>query len=85
MLYKKPHFFIYNNSTSNYNKNFLFRFANLISVTPVNIEKYNKDEIFLKKKKINLFKYNKYVKDYLSDLSDNKPNYKVILDLIKKH
>jgi len=85
MLYKKPHFFIYNNSTLKNNKNFLFRFANLISSTAVNIEKYNKDEIFLKKKKINLFKYNKYVKDYLSDVSDNKPNYKVILDLIKKH
>lgn len=52
MLYKKPHFFIYNNSTLNDNKNFLSRFANLISSTAVNIEKYNKDEIFLKKKKL---------------------------------
>jgi len=85
MLYKKPHFFTYTNSTSNNNKNFLFRFANLISSTAVNIEKYNKDEIFFKNKKINLFKYNKYIKDYISDVSDNKPNYKVMLDLIKKH
>jgi len=85
ILYKKHHFFIYTNSSSNNNKISLHKFSNLISSTVVNIESYNKDKIFIKKKKTNFFKNNKFAREHMCDLSDKKSNHQIILDLIKRY
>jgi len=91
LLHKKPHFFIYFNNFIDplgvvlMEKLYLHKLNKLISSTSINVENYNKNEVILKKKKINLVKYNKYIKTYISDLNITEPNYKIILDIIKKN
>jgi len=91
LLYKKPHFLIYFNNFIDpfgavlIDKQYLLRFNKLISSSAINVENYNKNEVILKKKKINLVKYNKYINNYISDINVKKPNFKIILDIIKKN
>jgi biotin operon repressor len=64
------------------NDNFL---NSLIGGKIINTENYKKNEIFVKTDSINLNKYNKFIKNYISQRNDNKTNYQIILDLVKRY
>lgn len=83
LLNKKPIFFIYTQSEL---KNKVFEYKKflhgLIGGKLININQYDKTNLLFSNNKINLNKYNNFIKNYISNRSDVKPNYKIIRDMI---
>ena len=85
-IYKKPIFFIYTNETKNnpgvfkYN-NFL---GKLVDGKLINMNEHSKSDLKNFKLKNLKIKYNYYIKNYLTSRSDNKANYEIITNLIKR-
>lgn len=85
VLHKKPILFIYDNTFNNTSRLQLNFLNSLIGGKIINTENYKKNEIFIKTDNINLNKYNKFIKHYISQRNDNKTNYQIILDLVKQY
>ena len=83
LLNKKPIFFIHTQSEV-INKSFEYKkfLHELLGGKLINIDKYYNSELFFLNNKIDSNKYNNFIKNYISNRSDSKPNYKIINDLI---
>jgi hypothetical protein len=86
LLNKKPIFFIYMQSEfvdkSFEYKKFLHKLA---GGKLININQYDKNDLLVLNNKINLSKYNTFIKNYISNRTDSKPNYQIIRDLVINH
>jgi hypothetical protein len=85
LLNKKPIFFIH---TITEVKDKFYEYIKLLhrflDGKLININQYNKYDLLLSNNKINFYKYNNFVKNYISNRSDAKPNYQIINDLINR-
>jgi hypothetical protein len=86
LLFKKPIFFIYTETQRKKNPGevkygeFLHR---LVGGKLINIDRYSEKNLS-KIDPINVNKYKEFIKNYMSFKTNNKPNYKIISELIKK-
>jgi hypothetical protein len=89
LLHKKPVCFIYN-SKLKFNKSSssikqIKLLHKLIGGKLIDIDYYKKNDLFFMSNSIILNKYNQFIKNYISCRNDNKTNYQIIEELIKKN
>jgi hypothetical protein len=86
LLNKKSIFFIYTQSEF-VDKSFEYKkfLHGLVGGKLININEYDKTDLLISNNKINLNKYNTFIKNYISNRIDAKPNYQIIRDLVKSH
>lgn len=88
LLHKKPVCFLYNSKLK-------FRLSSLIKQIKllhkliggklIDIDHYEKNELFFISNSIILKKYTQFIKNYISCRNDNKANHQIIEELIKKN
>jgi hypothetical protein len=88
LLHKKPLCFLYNSKLKFRSSSFIKQiklFHKLIGGKLIDIDHYKKNELFFMSNSIILNKYTQFIKNYISCRNDNKANYQIIEELIKKN